>query len=430
MALGKIDRSRQEMDPRFDQGAISGAGIMIVGSGDASTLAAICAASLGFERVVLVRNDSASAAGALDPLLPLDQWIGWRYPDVPVVAMDAGTPQRFARMLTGRIAVAIVEPGYAANLAGFIPEDLAPERLIAMNAFGEGVAVSVGSPDIDLPALASEACLGSSMLAAGLALGEARRIIAPCPDDTIPESPVSFWLPPPGHSLAEVAVAGAGGTGSLFAPAAADQAKGPFRIYDPDEVESTNLARCPFLTAVGNNKARDLAESPLMERITVEPVPEPAGIHWLDDTSPQTVAAFCTDTLASRRVLNRAACEKGVPSVNIGTSLWGAVVNTVTKHSQCLECRFPNLDERIEYEAAQQQTNSCGRRPEASGIVSNMVAAGAAAMIARRLRDNDFVFAGSLAYDAFDPKRLYVTSVRPKCTCFRGRNKEETDVVR
>jgi molybdopterin/thiamine biosynthesis adenylyltransferase len=418
MAIQAIDRSRQEMDARFDQARVSKARVMIVGSGPAAILAAICSATMGFERIVLAANPSIRPCPSLDSLLPLEDWLGWRYPDAPVVPIDPFTPARLARILAGELDAVIVDLGSALPNVGPVVAAVEPSRRVLMHSDANQVTLSVGGDAPPAALLSASPSLDAAMLAAGLAVGEVRRIVAPCPDDCAPDGLLSFHLPSPARSMGEVAIAGAGGTGSFFAPAVASFCRGPVRIYDPDDVEQSNLCRCPFLTGPGNNKAVDLSRHPAVAIVPVEPRPEPAGLHWLDKSGPDVVAAFCTDTLASRRALNAAACARGVPAVNMGTSLWGAVVNTITADTQCMECRFPNLNERIEAEIADGRANSCGRRPEASAAISNMVAAGAAAMVARRLRSRGFSFPGSLVYDAFEPRRLYVTSIRQKCGCF------------
>lgn len=427
------DRSRARIDPRWRQDGIARSRLLIVGGGYASQLAAVAAAGLGFAQVALV--DTMGQRGPGVPRLWVDNemlrsFSRARYPDVCLPVLSAAAPPEFLSETLRNPDACIVFCG----ADGPLPEQITvlealvePSRHILACVGDAGVSVSITRRPLPL-ASNRPATLESSLLAAGLALSEARRLAAPCEEDCEPECETTFELPCVETRLPEIRMAGAGGTGSWLGLAAYAMSDSLF-IWDADAVEVSNLARCPLLSRVGANKASSLAQSLASLRIgatRLEPVASHAGGGWLGMADPGAVAAFCTDSLASRRVLNSSACESGVPAVNLGTSLWGASVYTVTSESACMECRFPDLDERIEIEK-NVETVSCGRRLEASGSISNLVAAGAAGLIARRLRVPGFAFPGVLHFDAFSPTRLWVDSVREPCRCHGGRKGGDCD---
>lgn len=422
-AMTTPDRTRAAIDPRWDQETISRARLLVIGGGLVGKLAALFAAGLGFRQVVLVAAGERLSPwqDRLWPDLELFRvFVKTRYSDVLFPVLSNPLPVQLLGSLVRQpdVCIAVLDDPNTSDYVLQASQLVDPSRRVYVRAKSKGAKVAVGCIPEDLPADMPATAAGA-LLGAGLALSEVRRLVAPCEDDCDPEGPISFMLPFLPARIRELRMAGAGGTGTLFG-LACRFVYNSLHIWDGDVVEASNLPRCPWLSTLGMNKATDLANNivPLGMGVSwTQAHPCHAGPDWLDGALPGCIAAFCTDTLAGRKALNSAACKNGIPAVNMGTSLFGASVYAIGAGGPCLECRFPDLDDRIAAEAAEQRI-SCGRRPEAAASISNMIAAGAAGLIAPRLRVPGFTFPGVLSFDAFSPARLSLGSLREPCGCF------------
>lgn len=149
---------------------------------------------------------------------------------------------------------------------------------------------------------------------------------------------------------ARVCIAGLGGLGSFSAMELAAAGIGYLRIVDRDRVELGNLNRqvlhgTPDVGRPKSESAREtlMALNPeiridaLMADITSKNVEDMVG-----DCS---LIMDGTDNLATRKILNRTAVQRGIPFVYGGVEgLEGMVTTVIPGHAPCLECLFPGED--------------------------------------------------------------------------------------
>ena len=299
------DRSRAQIDPRWRQDSIARSSLLIVGGGYAAQLAAVAAAGLGFAQVALV--DTLGQRGPSIQRLWADgevlrSFSKARYPDVCLPVFGSVVPPAFLSEAIRNPDACIVFCGADGPLSEQISvfEALVePSRQILACVSDAGVSVSVTRQP--RPLFSNRpATVESALLAAGLALSEARRLVAPCEEDCEPERDIAFELPLTETCLPEIRMAGAGGTGSWFGLDACAMSDSLF-IWDADAVEASNLARCPLLNGVGRNKASSLAgclSSFGVSAAKFEPVASHAGSGWLGMANRRGAAAFCTDCLS------------------------------------------------------------------------------------------------------------------------------------
>lgn len=147
---------------------------------------------------------------------------------------------------------------------------------------------------------------------------------------------------------ASAIVVGAGALGSPAAAYLAAAGVGRIGIVDSDPVELSNLQRQPlhFTPDVGTNKAGSAAAKlgVLNPEVTVEPYPV-----RLDEANAAAIVAGadvvldCSDTFATRYVVNDACCAAGVPLVEAGViGFEGLVMAIRPGESACYRCAFPS----------------------------------------------------------------------------------------
>ena len=140
------------------------------------------------------------------------------------------------------------------------------------------------------------------------------------------------------------------GAGALGSPAAAYLAAagvGRIGLVDSDPVELSNLARQPlhWTPDLGRNKAESAAAKlgALNPACLVEPYP----VRLEADNAEAIVAGAdvvldCSDTFATRYLVNDACCAQGVPLVEAGVlGFSGLVLSIRPGESACYRCAFP-----------------------------------------------------------------------------------------
>jgi molybdopterin/thiamine biosynthesis adenylyltransferase len=146
---------------------------------------------------------------------------------------------------------------------------------------------------------------------------------------------------------ASVLVIGAGGLGSPVALYLAGAGVGRLGIVDSDEVEVSNLHRQPlhFTPDLGSPKVQsavaklrflnpDVQVEPYQARVTSTNVD--ALIADVD------LVVDCSDTFATRYLVNDACCMAGVPLVEGGAvGMSGLVLSVRPGQSACYRCVFP-----------------------------------------------------------------------------------------
>jgi molybdopterin-synthase adenylyltransferase len=146
---------------------------------------------------------------------------------------------------------------------------------------------------------------------------------------------------------ASVIVVGAGALGSPALAYLAGAGVGRIGIVDDDVVELSNLPRQPlhFTPDVEVNKAVSaMAKLNLMNPdVIVEPYPA-----RLEDFNAEAIFAGadvvldCSDTFATRYVVNDACCALGIPLVEAGVLGFDGLVMAIKPgESACYRCAFP-----------------------------------------------------------------------------------------
>ena len=142
-------------------------------------------------------------------------------------------------------------------------------------------------------------------------------------------------------------VVGAGALGSPAATYLAAAGVGHLGIVDEDAVELSNLHRQPlhFTPDVGRQKAENAALKlgVLNPEVQVDPYP----VRIAEQNAPAIVMGAdvvvdCSDSFATRYVVNDACCAQGVPLVEAGVlGFDGLVLSIRPGESACYRCAFP-----------------------------------------------------------------------------------------
>jgi molybdopterin/thiamine biosynthesis adenylyltransferase len=146
---------------------------------------------------------------------------------------------------------------------------------------------------------------------------------------------------------ANVLVIGAGALGSPVAMYLAGAGVGRLGIADPDAVEISNLARqhLHFTPDEGTPKAESAAAKLrfLNPEILVEAYQvrvEETNVRGL--VAQQDLVVDCSDSFATRYLVNAACCEAGVPLVEGGVAGWSGLVMAIKPgETACYRCAFP-----------------------------------------------------------------------------------------
>jgi molybdopterin/thiamine biosynthesis adenylyltransferase len=146
---------------------------------------------------------------------------------------------------------------------------------------------------------------------------------------------------------ANVLVIGAGALGSPVVSYLAGAGVGRLGIADSDVVEVSNLHRQPlhFTPDAGALKAESAAAKLrfLNPDILVEAYP----VHVEEDNvrgliEHQDLIVDCSDSFATRYLVNAACCAAGVPLVEAGVVGWSGLVMSIRPgETACYRCAFP-----------------------------------------------------------------------------------------
>jgi molybdopterin-synthase adenylyltransferase len=125
----------------------------------------------------------------------------------------------------------------------------------------------------------------------------------------------------------QVGVVGLGGTGSLIIQQLVYLGVRRFIVVDDDKIEGTNLNRVigALVSDAGATRKVDVAERQILSVRPESKVSKLASDVTFDSTARRVIEADflfnCTDTHASRHVLNQAAHQYGVPLIDLGVSI-------------------------------------------------------------------------------------------------------------
>ena len=140
---------------------------------------------------------------------------------------------------------------------------------------------------------------------------------------------------------------GAGALGSPVALYLAGAGVGRLGIADSDIVEVSNLHRQPlhFTPDLGVPKVESAAAK--LRFLNPEIVVEPYRM-WVDEDNVaglvegQDLVVDCSDSFATRYLVNAACCAAGIDLVEGGVVGWtGLVMNVLPQRSACYRCAFP-----------------------------------------------------------------------------------------
>lgn len=144
---------------------------------------------------------------------------------------------------------------------------------------------------------------------------------------------------------AHVAVAGCGGLGSAMLPWLAAAGIGRFTLIDGDTVEPSNLQRQLIHTVadIGRPKAESAAEE--IHRLNPEARVEIVNEFLTAENAARLLAgagiiADCTDSLASKTTVARAAVEMGLPCAMAAVMRFGAQLTTCLPGAPCYGCLY------------------------------------------------------------------------------------------
>jgi molybdopterin/thiamine biosynthesis adenylyltransferase len=146
---------------------------------------------------------------------------------------------------------------------------------------------------------------------------------------------------------ANVIVVGLGALGSPVATYLAAAGVGHLGVVDEDAVELSNLHRQPlhFTPDVGLSKAVNAAVK--LSALNPECVVDPYPVR-LEEMNAEPIVmgadlvVDCSDTFATRYLVNDACCAQGIPLVEAGVLGFGGLVMAIRPgESACYRCAFP-----------------------------------------------------------------------------------------
>jgi adenylyltransferase/sulfurtransferase len=146
---------------------------------------------------------------------------------------------------------------------------------------------------------------------------------------------------------ASVIVVGLGALGSPVATYLAAAGVGHLGVVDEDTVELSNLHRQPlhFTPDLGLNKA--VNASVKLSALNTETVVDPYPVR-LEEMNAEAIVTGadlvvdCSDSFATRYLVNDACCAQGIPLVEAGVLGFGGLVMSIRPgESACYRCAFP-----------------------------------------------------------------------------------------
>lgn len=183
-------------------------------------------------------------------------------------------------------------------------------------------------------------------------------------------------------SALTVAIVGLGGTGSVVAQQLAYLGVTRFVLIDPDKVESTNLNRLVGATTSDIDRSKVDVAADHIKRInaTGQCQVVQGDVTHPDVASTLTAADFifgCTDSMASRAVMNQLAYQYYIPCIDMGVAI-GAKAGTVTYIGGRVQMLSPGLaclvcTDKLDSEQVRREMMTPEERSKDSYIVGEQV---------------------------------------------------------
>lgn len=173
---------------------------------------------------------------------------------------------------------------------------------------------------------------------------------------------------------ASAIVIGAGALGSPAATYLACAGVGRIGVADGDWVELSNLQRQPlhYTPDIDAQKAESAAQKlgVLNTEISVEPYPvEVDADNAAAIVAGADVVLDCTDSFASRYLINDACCAARIPLVEAGALGFGGMVMAIRPGaSACYRCAFPTAP------AVEQKCADLGMLGAVAGVIGSLQA--------------------------------------------------------
>ncbi len=449
MELNRYDR--QQRITGWDQSKVNNGKIALIGSGPLAqmTLAALLGMGVGTIRIYdnsYVGKDTSgeflmwdakpgerrvdaleSIAHEINPLINVEgihftfeeySWL--KVLDYPNVIVDCTNDAAIEQLLfvygqENNIPICNISTGqWKGEIATLLPGNQIPAHYLSPDFYG------------------LEQGIGTSIVMAGLAAEEVRKILTPYDEkDTILADELHYNrlssmrfedkedTPLYEFPRDKVAVVyGAGSLGNIVAWGLACKNVGYLLIVDDDTVEEVNLNRqLLFYDAVGQPKAKALARK-------IQQIGPSTKVDFrIEQFTPNfnfrkvkpDVIFACTDSFESRAMLNKYCGEHSIPLISGGTDYKsGEVVTFQPGETSCLECL---LDVSNRAEKARPPAG-CIHAPDPSVIISNMVVGGLMVGEMGALFAESPSFNGTLNYYALEQRRLVAIAAVDTCKHF------------
>ncbi|MHA1974162.1 MAG: HesA/MoeB/ThiF family protein [Candidatus Hodarchaeales archaeon] len=149
-----------------------------------------------------------------------------------------------------------------------------------------------------------------------------------------------------------VLVLGVGGLGTFSSLLLAEMGVGYLRIVDRDLVEQTNLHRTPLYSKDDLDKAKVEVAAERLQRLNPNLIVDTHACHIdenniFDLVSDIDIVIDGLDNFQTRRVVNRACLDKGIPFVFCGVSgkSGNLSVFNLTEKSPCVSCLYHEIND-------------------------------------------------------------------------------------
>jgi molybdopterin/thiamine biosynthesis adenylyltransferase len=149
---------------------------------------------------------------------------------------------------------------------------------------------------------------------------------------------------------ARIFIAGAGGLGSISSYYLAAAGVGKLVIVDRDIVEMTNLNRQIIHNTADIGMPKVLSAKKKLEALnphcSVRPIQtEMNKENIVDLVGDCSIIVDATDNIETRKVLNYASIQKGVPFIYGGVNKFDGMITTfIPDKTPCFECLFPGIE--------------------------------------------------------------------------------------
>ncbi|MHA1213661.1 MAG: HesA/MoeB/ThiF family protein [Candidatus Hodarchaeales archaeon] len=151
---------------------------------------------------------------------------------------------------------------------------------------------------------------------------------------------------------ARVLVLGVGGLGTFSSLLLAEMGVGYLRIVDRDLVEQTNLHRTPLYSKSDLDRAKVEVAAERLQRLNPKLIVDTHACHIdenniYDLVKDIDIVIDGLDNFQTRRIVNKACLEKGIPFVFCGVSgkSGNLSVFNLTKDSPCVSCLYHGIDD-------------------------------------------------------------------------------------